>query len=388
MTASASNSIDWITVEGFRSIAQVKRLPLNPINILIGANGSGKSNLIGVFALLRASRLKPHDEHEECSGSADRNLLKRLDEYVERSGGADRNLHYGSKITRKIFIEISFGLGEEVHEIHFEPTDTDRLLLRSEAIRGPAADRALDEHDRAGGSGRDIVEMVQERLDRWRVYHFPDTGRGSALLRTAQLHDNRFLREDGGNLAAFLYYLKHMDRTSYNRIRKTFQLVAPFFEDFILEPQALNEQMIRLEWRHCRSDAHYDVSALSDGSLRFLALATLLLQPAKLRPSVLLLDEPELGLHPYAITVLCSLVRSVSAETQVILATQSPFLVDHFEPEDVIVADRVEGRSEFKRLSVEELGDWLEDYSLGALWLKNELGGRPAHESTLGNRGS
>ena len=367
MTASASSSIDWITIEGFRSIAQVT-LQLEPVNILIGANGSGKSNLIGVFALLRALR------------------LKRLDEYVERSGGADRNLHYGSKATREIFIEVSFDGGEELHEVHIASTDADKLFLRSEAIAGPAADKVLEKYNHVDGVGKDFVEMVQERLDRWRVYHFHDTGRGAALLRTAQLDDNRFLREDGKNLAAFLYRLKHKDRTSYNRIRKTFQLVAPFFEDFVLEPQALNEQTIRLKWRHCRSDAHFDVSALSDGSLRFLALATLLLQPVKLLPSVLLLDEPELGLHPYAVAVLCSLVRSVASETQVILATQSPFLVDHFEPKDVIVADRVEGRSEFSRLSAEELGDWLEEYSLGDLWLKNELGGRPAFEDTLGNR--
>ena len=306
MTAGVSNSIDWITVEGFRSIAQVTRLPLNPVNILIGANGSGKSNLIEVFALLRASRLKRHDEYEECSGGADRNLLKHLDEYVGRSGGADRNLHYGSKVTKEIFIEISFDGGEELHEIHLASTDTDKLFLRSEAIGGPAADRVLEEYHHVDGVRKDFVDMVQERLDRWRVYHFPDTGRGSALLRTAQLDDNLFLREDGGNLAAFLYRLKHRDRTSYNRIRKTFQLVAPFFEDFILEPQALNEQRIRLGWQHCRSDAHFDVSALSDGSLRFLALATLLLQPAKLRPSVLLLDEPELGLHRQYGTILDS----------------------------------------------------------------------------------
>ena len=367
MTASASSSIDWITIEGFRSIARVTRLPLNPVNILIGANGSGKSNLIGVFTLLRALR------------------LKRLDEYVERSGGADRNLHYGSKATREIFIEISIDGEEEIHEARFASTDADKLSLRYEGTWGPGVDKVLEEYNREDGVRTDFVEMVQERLDRWRVYHFHDTGRGGALLRTAQLDDNRFLREDGGNLAAFLYRLKHRDRISYNRIRKTFQLVAPFFEDFVLEPQALNERMIRLEWRHRRSDAHFDISALSDGSLRFLALATLLLQPVRLLPSVLLLDEPELGLHPYAVTVLCSLVRSVATETQVILATQSPFLVDHFEPEDVIVANRVEGRSEFNRLSAEELGDWLEEYSLGDLWLKNELGGRPAFEDTLGS---
>ena len=200
------------------------------------------------------------------------------------------------------------------------------------------------------------------------------------MLRTAQLHDNRFLREDGENLAAVLYYLKQKEQASYRRIQQTFQLVVPFFDDFILEPQALNEQMIRLEWRHRTSDAHFDISAFSDGTLRFLAIATLLLQPEKLRPSVILLDEPELGLHPYAITLLCSLISSIATETQVILATQSPLLVDHFEPEDVIVVDRVEGRSEFKRLSTEKLKNWLEDYSLGDLWLMNDLGGRPSYE--------
>ena len=138
--------------------------------------------------------------------------------------------------------------------------------------------------------------------------------------------------------------------------------------------------MIRLEWRHRTSDAHFDISAFSDGTLRFLAIATLLLQPEKLRPSVILLDEPEIGLHPYAITLLCSLIRSVAVETQVILATQSSFFVDHFEPEDVIVVDRVEGRSEFTRLSTEKLKNWLEEYSLGDLWLMNDLGGRPSYE--------
>ena len=351
------SSIDWITVEGFRSIARLEQLPLKPINVLIGANGSGKSNLIQVFALLRAL------------------FLKRLDEYVGRSGGANRNLHFGSKATKEICIEISFGSGKETHHARFEPTEADKLVLRSESMKAPAEDRV-----RERDVGKDPAEVIQERLDRWRVYHFHDTGRGAPLLRTAQLHDNKFLREDGENLAAFLYYLKQKEQTSYRRIQQTFRLVAPFFEDFILEPQTLNEQMIRLEWRHRTSDAHFDISTFSDGSLRFLALTTLLLQPARLRPSVILLDEPELGLHPYAITLLCSLISSVATETQVVLATQSPFLVDHFEPEDVVVVDRVEGRSEFRRLSTEDLKDWLEDYSLGDLWLMNDLGGRPSYE--------
>ena len=147
-------------------------------------------------------------------------------------------------------------------------------------------------------------------------------------------HDNRYLREDGSNLAALLYRLRHKEPTSYDMIVRTVRLVAPFFDDFVLEPQALNEDTIRLVWRHRGSDAFFGASSLSDGTLRFIALATLLLQPASLQPSVILLDEPELGLHPYAITVFCSLVKQCSVDKQIVLATQSPLIVDHFEPED------------------------------------------------------
>ena len=348
--------LDWITVKGFRSIACVEKLELKPINVLIGANGAGKSNLVNVFSLLGA--LSKGQE--------------RLNEYVARSGGADRNLHFGSKTTQKVFVKLSFGRGVELHEAHLVATDDDRLLVGSESIGGEAAARFK------GG-----IEDLRARLDRWRVYHFHDTGNGARILRNAYVNDNRFLREDGQNIAPFLYLLREKEPQSYERIEKTFHLVAPFFGEFCLEPLAQNEQMIRLGWRHRGSDEYFDISTLSDGSLRFLALATLLLQPARFRTSLILLDEPELGLHPYAITMLCSLIRSASVKTQVILTTQSPYLVDQFQPEDIVVVDRVDSASQFRRLSTQALEKWLEDYSLGDLWLKNELGGRPAYEGSV-----
>lgn len=155
------------------------------------------------------------------------------------------------------------------------------------------------------------------------------------------------------------------------------QRVAPFFDDFLLEPQKLNPQKILLEWRHKNSEAYFNSESLSDGSLRFIALATLFLQPEAYRPSVILVDEPELGLHPYAITMLASLVKQASTKTQVILSTQSPLLLDHFQPEDVLVADQVKSGTQFTRLDSTKLSGWLESYSLGQLWEKNELGGRP-----------
>ena len=359
--------LDWISVEGFRSIKRLERLPLKPINVLIGANGSGKSNLIQVFALLRAWH------------------LGKIDEYVARTGGASRNLHFGAKVTDRLQIGISFANGN-AYDLKLEPTEDDRLGRHEQAV-GPLV--SVPVQPEVAGAVSQIHEtrplfeaMKKERLDQWRVYHFHDTGRGAPLLRTAQLDDSRFLREDGENIAAFLYRLKKKEQSAYARICDTFRFVAPFFDDFVLEPQALNEQMIRLEWRHRTSDAHFDISAFSDGALRFLALATLLLQPAKLRPSVILLDEPELGLHPRAITMLCSLISSVATETQVVLTTQSPFLVDHFEPEDVVAVDRVGGSSVFTRLPTERLEAWLEDYSLGDLWIKNELGGCPSYETS------
>ncbi len=334
-------AVDHITIEGFRSIKRIERLPLGPINVLIGPNGAGKSNFIGAFSFLgeiRAGRLK---------------------EYVVRSGGADRILHFGAKATPKLRIHVSFGGEVNRYEITLTATDADGLLPVQE----------------------ECVDRVREYLDDWRIYHFHDTGATSPLKKTAKVDDNRFLRHDGANLAAFLYYLSRKHADSYNLIRRTVQLVAPFFDDFCLEPLALNEETIRLEWRHRASDAYFAASSLSDGSLRFIALATVLLQPVFLRPSVILLDEPELGLHPAAITILAALVKQVSVETQVVLSTQSSLLLDHFEPEDVLVADRVARATTLRRLDATRLERWLNDYSLGQLWRKNELGGRPARES-------
>ena len=349
--------LDWITVKGFRSIACVEKLELKPINVLIGANGAGKSNLVNVFSLLSAL-----SEGQE-----------RLNEYVARSGGADRNLHFGAKTTQEVLVEL-FDQGRHSHSARLVATADDRLLLVSESILG--IPRPLEGEEAS-------VRRLRLQWERWRVYHFNDTGNNARILRNAYLNDNLFLREDGENIAPFLYLLRERDPQSYERIKRTFRLVAPFFEDFVLEPLAQNDQMIRLEWRHRGSDAYFDISTLSHGSLRFLALATVLLQPTWSRPPLMLLDEPELGQHPYAIAMLCSLIRSASVETRVILATQSPYLVDQFQPEDVVVVDRVDGASQFRRLSTQALEAWLEDYSLGDLWLKNELGGRPAYEGTV-----
>ncbi len=215
-------------------------------------------------------------------------------------------------------------------------------------------------------------------MSSWKLYHFHDTGDSAMVKQRHGISDNRYLRQDASNLAAFLYLLKHHFPIYYQRIVKTIQLIAPFFGDFDLHPQLDNAEQIELEWTEKNADIPFKAYHLSDGTLRFICLATLLLQPEEYIPDLILIDEPELGLHPYAIKVLASLLKTASKTKQIIISTQSIALLDEFEPEDVIVADRAEGWAHLQRLDTKALPDWLDKYSLGELWQKNMLAGRPS----------
>ena len=370
-----TDALDYLSVTGFRSLGSIQKLEIKPINVLIGSNGAGKSNFIGVFEFLRRIR------------------RGELQDFVRASGGAEKILHFGSKTTRSIDLHLSFQNELNQYNLQLDVTDDDSLFPAYEIVsywekdhyQQPVDDwlRPRDDGREAGISedaARGIKSWVQHRLDNFRIYHVHDTSSTSPLRKASNLNDNRYLRQDGANLPAFLYLLKRRYPESYKLIRNSIQLAAPYFEDFLLEPDELNQEMIRLSWKHKGSDQYFDASSLSDGSLRFIALSTLLLQPRKFRPSVILVDEPELGLHPYAITMLASLVRHASETTQVILSTQSAQLLDHFDPAEVLVADRLEGKTNLKRLDSLDLESWLEHYSLGQLWEKNEIGGRPAQE--------
>jgi len=367
-------SLDYVTIRGFKSIADLDRLQLRPLNVLIGPNGSGKSNFIGAFSFL----------HEVRAG--------RLQNYVRSAGGADALLHFGLKVTPEMSVAVSFLEEKNGYELVLRPSADDSLFPARETTKfwdkEKGYPRPFDQDLLPVEGGREagisasnltgIPLWVQRRFDQWRLYHLHDTSGTAPMRRTAQLNDNEFLRPDGGNLPAFLYLLRERHNASYEMIRRTISMMVPFFDDFDLKPERLNPDTIRLAWRHRDSPKYFSAASLSDGSLRFMALATLFLQPLELRPSTILLDEPELGLHPYAIALLASLARQAAAQTQVLISTQSPLLLDHLEPVDVIVTERHEGASHFARLEPERLADWLKDYSLGQLWEMNELGARPS----------
>jgi predicted ATPase len=338
------HQLDWISIEGFKSIANSGKIELRPINLVIGANGSGKSNFLEAFNLLRASK---------NTGT--------LDAYVAANGGADELLFFGVKRTEIISINLFEKNSKSVTRLDLVPED--KLKNTSSHAVGVFG-----------------VSSFYSSTSLGNIYRCDDLSSTSLLRKTNKTDDNDYLRYDGSNLAAFLYRLQVRFPNEYGLIVKTVQRIAPFFEDFLLRPDNLNPEYIKLAWTHKGTDKYFGASALSDGTLRFIALATLLLQPLELRPSVILIDEPELGLHPAAITLLASMIHAASVDTQIIATTQSPILLDHFAPEDVLVAERKNGGTVFNRLDPEAYADWLEDYSLGQLWEKNYLGGRPAPE--------
>ena len=222
-----------------------------------------------------------------------------------------------------------------------------------------------------------IAQYVLSALRSWSVFHFHDTSAEAPVKRKGPIDDNDGLRPNASNLAAFLFRLQKTDKDSYRRIVAAVRQVAPFFDDFRLKPDRLAPDKIQIEWSEKDSDTYFNAHALSDGTLRFICLATLLLQPKTNLPSLILIDEPELGLHPYAVTQLAALFKSAATRTQVLVATQSVTLMNQFDPEDVVVVDRKDGQSTFRRIGADEIASWTDSYALGELWEKNVIGGRP-----------
>jgi predicted ATPase len=369
-----ARSIDKITIKGFKSIRALEDFELGPINVLIGGNGCGKSNFVGFFSLLR----------EIVQG--------RLEKAVNKSGGADALLFLGPKITRQIEARLQFHTNG--YEFLLEPTSDNRLIFGDERV-GSFGRQHLFGVDCSLGTGHresklkksintgpkpEISDSVYAAISSWTVYHVHDTSGTASMRREWTIRDSERLLSDAGNLAAFLFSLKEREEASYELIVETIRLVAPFFEDFSLQPRKRNgDEVVLLEWKQQGTDYPFHPSQLSDGTIRFIALATALLQPEP--PPTILVDEPELGLHPYALDVLANLILQAQHRTQLIVSTQSAPLLNAFEPEQIVVIDRADGESQFRRLEEDDLKAWLaEEYTLGELWQKNVYGGGPVHE--------
>ncbi|MCI1682951.1 MAG: AAA family ATPase [Bacteroides sp.] len=355
--------IDSIKIEGYKSIKCIN-LELKPINILIGSNGSGKSNFISFFEFLN----RVYD--------------KKLAIYVNLNGGMDKMLHKGSKITECINIDIEFDNSKNGYAFKIIQ-GADSFIFTNEYL---VYNREEGQNISGGGTEANIKstdnfrkKYVEKYLKSYKKYHFHDTSVNSPFTKSSNIqNDIYFLYEKGDNLAAFLYHIKETNSIVYNRIIKTIQSIAPYFSDFYLEPN--KEGLIRLQWQDKYSSTVYGVNDLSDGTIRFIALSVLFLQPDL--PSSIIIDEPELGLHPFAIAKLAGMISSAAAKgCQIITATQSTDLISHFQPEDIITVDQIRGESQFNRLDTEELSSWLKEYTIDDLWKRSIIqGGHPNND--------
>lgn len=376
------DTIKTLSIDGFKSIRSLQDFPLSSLNVLIGANGAGKSNFVSFFRLL----------HE---------LMEQRLQIALRTteGGADACLYMGPRVTKSFSAKLSFG--KNGYEFTLVPTIDNQFVFAEEVTvfhgnsgenrntlgSGHAEARLNTLKDDPGrwGTARGIEHYVYDAISSWIVYHFHDTSLSAGVRRQGPINDNEVLRPDAQNLAAFLYRLRATNPDSYAQIRDVVRLAAPFFDDFKLRPVPTNPDLIQLEWQQKGSDYPFLAHQLSDGTLRFICIATALLQP--IRPPTMLFDEPELGLHPYALTLAGNLFKQAAAKfhgsvrNQIIISTQSAPMLSEFSAEDVVVVERHNGESTFQRLNPDSLSEWLTEYSLGELWQKNLLGGRPTMEN-------
>jgi predicted ATPase len=370
-----------LKVQGFRSIRD-QTVEFSDLTVLIGANGAGKSNLIALFNMLNFI------------------LSESLQIYVGRKGGGSSILHYGQKKTPTMSVDLEFE-GKSVSHYGFVLAFAapDRVLFTDEYVTFQRPQEASP-FSRNLGVGqletnllmlsrnvddrvaRDVALQFVKRLRELQVYHFHDTSDEAHIRGGQQLDRNRFLMSTGGNLASFLYMLQTSRPEHFQRIVESIRVAIPFLKEFHLEPNRLDPSTILLRWRDRNPDYEFGPHQLSDGSLRAIALITALLQPEEFMPGLMLIDEPELGLHPSAIGLVASLIQAAAQKRQVVVATQSSRFLDEFAPKDVVVVEREEddrgyGESVFRRLSKAELGDWLNDYDLGTLYEMQVTGGGP-----------
>ena len=364
-----------VKIDGYKSFGcgdDSLNVYLNDINIIIGANGTGKSSFISFFSLLNNM------------------MTGALQQYVAMNGTAEELLHFGARHTPVINAELTFCNDSNTDKYIFSLAKSiqDTLVITGEEIEWnarkiPLSGAGKESYLSSLTKNKDYEKVIKHILRNCQTYQFHDTSVTSRIRGTARIDNNKMLYSNGGNIAAYLYMLQKKDNHTfkyYERIQEKIRNMVSGFDRFALAPQTLNEQYIRLNWyEEGVLDYVLGPEQLSDGSLRFIALATLLLQPPELLPNVIILDEPELGLHPQAIDALAVMIKSASEHSQIIIGTQSARLIDSFSTEDILVAekDEVSHCSRIHRLKEDDLTGWLKDYSLSQLWEKNVIGGQP-----------
>ncbi|MDR0843550.1 MAG: AAA family ATPase, partial [Acidobacteriota bacterium] len=305
-----------LTIRGFKSIQELDEFNLNSLNVFVGANGVGKSNLLAFFRLLHAL------------------MEDNLSDYILKNGGVGDLLFNGRKTTAEMSFETRFGLCSFRFKIKpgaddesFAVTDEARYYEYGttgwwELGSSENGKSMLVREIKRGDSDAKHSRPVYDAICSWKIYHFHDTSATAPMRHAEIVQDNEALRPDAANIAPFLLRMREEEVATYREILNTCRIVVPYLDDFLLKPKKYGAaEKVSLTWKTKGTDYPMQPYQLSDGSVRFICLVAALLQPTP--PAAIIIDEPELGLHPEAIRLLGELIKNAAKRTQLIVATQS-----------------------------------------------------------------
>ncbi|MBF0458277.1 MAG: tetratricopeptide repeat protein [Nitrospirae bacterium] len=380
----AAYKLKSIELKGYKSIdSEGQRIEFGDVTVLIGPNGAGKSNFISFFKMI--NKMMDND----------------LKSYIEEKGGASSFLYFGDKTTPSLSAEIIFSDDKDIKKNSYRFSlvcaEGDTFVFKNEEFiyytTGISERHSLTLNTRSESTLKNEMKNVAGRrliydlLKKCLVYQFHDTSSTAGFRKSCNISDDISLQGDGSNLAAILYAMANNPATVwyYERIVSQIGAIFPQFADFVLEPAKRSPNQIEIRWKGKGRQHVFYPNQLSDGSLRFMALTTLLLQPPEWLPRVIIIDEPELGLHPTAVAHLAEMVLTAGEHVQVIIATQSPHLVDEFEADQIVIVEQEykddngdrTGSSKFKKLDKDEYKEWLLRYRISDLWERNLFGGNP-----------
>jgi predicted ATPase len=394
--------ITSLTIKGYRSLKDVT-IPLGPLNVMIGPNGGGKTNIMDVLALLQEAATGSLSDAIDRRGPI-RSLLfaggaKSIEVAVEISlpPGFRRALRSGAQKTLRYAVTLAPAGGGYYVKSERMWSDDVRKALGFPVFAGrgvlaratqTAAKTFLAEHQMTPAElALSRPDSVLSPVARLRltflkkvlgravcVYGLPDTRTDAPMRQPQVARMESVLKRDSSNLPAVLQLISQSDRYEHMYEDIESELRAGFPQEFrgLKFPSSGGDGRIAMRWREkAFPDRSFDAYEISDGTINFVRLATLL--AGSTTPQVVCIDEPEVGLHPRLIRLVAEMLQANAGPRQFIVATHSPALVDKLNPEEVLVVEKTEGATQVRRLDPDDLKHWLDKFSLGELWQTGQL---------------
>lgn len=379
-----------LIIQNYRSLADCT-LPLRDLAVIIGPNGAGKTALLEVFQLLKRGSQQELAKFLETQGGFHAVLNHREGDSISielsidaESEESDSPIHYQFELKGR---PLGYTIASERLEWQtdrnasapFRYIDAGHGEVRYADPASPESttpvwgydplELALAQAPQVNGE----VDALRRTLSQTELYGALDVSPRGIIRLPQSLTPTTLPGPNGDNLFSALYNLRASHRDVYDRI---IDLLHQGFADFDgVEFPVVGAGQVTLAWYERGDSQPFYPNQLSEGTLRFLWISTLLLSPEL--PGRLLLDEPEISLHPELLKLLAALLQDASARSAIVVATHSPDLIRWLEPEEVLVADKEDGATRFTWADQMNLDEWLDEYTLRDLWLMGNLGGRP-----------